>query len=157
MQHTARHTATLLTIVHTHNIPYNKYITAHNHEEDTSDTTLPKLANMRQFRPQTPSRPQTPVLRRPASTMSMRSNRMGDISPLRRPQTPLGNRETYQGTISVGVRVKPSTTKPTGPPLHNCSSQTIASRRISATSPSTMSTRQDAQTEMFSSRRSETW
>ncbi|KAG5371463.1 Kinesin-like protein tea2 [Yarrowia sp. C11] len=71
---------------------------------------------MRQFRPQTPSRPQTPVLRRPASTMSMRSNRMGDISPLRRPQTPLSTRETYQGTISVGVRVKPSTKPLLGPP-----------------------------------------
>lgn len=71
---------------------------------------------MRQFRPQTPSRPQTPVLRRPASTMSMRSNRMGDISPLRRPQTPLGNRETYQGTISVGVRVKPTIKAPVGAP-----------------------------------------
>lgn len=42
---------------------------------------------------------------------------MGDISPLRRPQTPLGNRETYQGTISVGVRVKPSTRSPVGAPL----------------------------------------
>lgn len=41
---------------------------------------------------------------------------MGDISPLRRPQTPLGQRETYQGTISVGVRVKPAGKALIGPP-----------------------------------------